>query len=342
MVSRLVMAFALFSVALSSPIIKIKTVNGQKRQYCCYGVVKPFDMSAKAKQGMRALAQAGFNLRKLRIVLDIHQKAVNGKLENMEKESEALNKRVKKALQATMKILGDATKKAARTLSEVTEATNDLGKLGKDIQDTKTHDMITKIRHLIENKPIKKKTDEKKHETKANDRIAESEHRKPEDKTNNSQKFNKDKTADHRKSNVNVSKAGNKTTENHKSMKDKTSQLKKHEDKKLDNDKRAKSNKSKMTKEKDRTESKKNKKSRHPKDIIPRIGKTDDGLEAQRLLENAEMHEIAQVKMARDAIEKRAEDNKRAFDRAKIFLRQIQDGLLQIKNGFKESGITMN
>ena len=77
-------------------------------------------MSAKAKQGMRALAQAGFNLRKLRIVLDIHQKAVNGKLENMEKESEALNKRVKKALQATMKILGDATKKAARTLSEVT------------------------------------------------------------------------------------------------------------------------------------------------------------------------------------------------------------------------------
>lgn len=77
-------------------------------------------MRAKAKQGMRALAQAGFNLGKLRIALDIHQKAVEGKLENVEQEAENLNKRVKEALQATMKILGDATKKAAKTLSEVT------------------------------------------------------------------------------------------------------------------------------------------------------------------------------------------------------------------------------
>lgn len=77
-------------------------------------------MRAKAKQGMRALVQAGFNMRKLRIVLDIHQKAVEGKLENVEQEAENLNKRVKEALQATIKILGDATKKAAKTLSEVT------------------------------------------------------------------------------------------------------------------------------------------------------------------------------------------------------------------------------
>lgn len=77
-------------------------------------------MRAKAKQGMRALVKAGFNMRKLRIVLDIHQKAVEGKLENVEQEAENLNKRVREALEATIKILGDATKKAAKTLSEVT------------------------------------------------------------------------------------------------------------------------------------------------------------------------------------------------------------------------------
>ena len=76
-------------------------------------------MSAKAKQGLRALNQVGFNLKKLRTVLDIHEKAVAGNLENAEKEAEDLNKRVQKALQAVMKILSDATKKAAKTLSEV-------------------------------------------------------------------------------------------------------------------------------------------------------------------------------------------------------------------------------
>ena len=77
-------------------------------------------MEAKAKQGLRALTQVGFNLRKLRIALDFHQKAVEGKLENVEKEAEDLNKRVREALQATMKILSDATKKASKTLREVT------------------------------------------------------------------------------------------------------------------------------------------------------------------------------------------------------------------------------
>ena len=77
-------------------------------------------MNAKAKQGLRALNQVGFDLKKLRKVVDIHQKAVEGKLENVEKEAEGLNKRVQEALKATMKILSDATKKASKTLSEVT------------------------------------------------------------------------------------------------------------------------------------------------------------------------------------------------------------------------------
>ena len=77
-------------------------------------------MEAKAKQGMRALTKVGFDLKKVRILVDLHQKAVEGKLKNVEKEAEDLTNRVAKALKATMKILSDATAKASKTLSEVT------------------------------------------------------------------------------------------------------------------------------------------------------------------------------------------------------------------------------
>lgn len=68
------------------------------------------------------------------------------------------------------------------------------------------------------------------------------------------------------------------------------------------------------------------------------MGETDEKAIAQNLLTEAEKREIEQVKKARDAIEMKVENNKRAFDRAKQFLRQIQDGLLQIQNGFEKTG----
>jgi len=339
MMSRLVLVLVLCSVALSTPIIKIKAVNGEKRQYCCYGVAKPFDMRAKAKQGMRALVQAGFNMRKLRIVLDIHQKAVEGKLENVEQEAENLNKRVKEALEATIKILGDATKKAAKTLSEVTAVTNDLGKLGNDIEVTKTHDMITKIRQLIEDKPVKKQADDKKDETHKNSSATEYEQKEPVGKTTKQLKSTKDETGDHRKANVATIKRSKTRGRDHNNTKVNSHDERKHEDKKLGNRKKVKTTKSK---EKDQVKSKNNTKSRHPKNIIPGMGETDERAIAQNLLTEAEKRESEQVKKTRDAIEMKVENNKRAFDRAKQFLRQIQDGLLQIQNGFEKTGIPVN
>ena len=187
-------------------------------------------------------------------------------------------------------------------------ATNDLGKLGKDIQGTKTFDMITKIRAMIAEKPA----DKKSNETKDNDK-------KPDDKKPKDAKSDEMKKED--------TKSGNKS-----------------EDMKPDSDKTAKAaTKPKETKKKDQAKSKKNHKALRPKDRIPGTNRTDKSVEAQRLLVNAEMYENEQVKQARNAIEKKKEENKRAFEKAKDFLRQIQDGLLQFQYGIaNEAGIELN
>lgn len=93
--------------------------NGQKKSYCCYGVVRPFDMMAKAKQGLRALNQVGFSLKQVRQALGIQQKTLEGKLEKAEKKAEDISAKARKALRETMEILSDATKRAAAKLGEV-------------------------------------------------------------------------------------------------------------------------------------------------------------------------------------------------------------------------------
>ena len=198
--------------------------------------------------------------------------------------------------------------------------------------------MITKIRQLIEDKPVKKQADANKHETHKNANVTGSEHKESVGKTTKPLKSTKDETGDHRKANV-ATINGSKTRErNHKNTKVNTNDEQKHEDKKLGNRKKAKTTKSEK---KDQVKSKKNTKSRHPKNIIPGMGKTDEKTIAQNLLTEAEKRESERVKKTRDAIEKRTKDNKRAFDRAKQFLRQIQDGLVQIQNGFEKTGIAV-
>ncbi|KAM7441147.1 hypothetical protein ABFA07_009786 [Porites harrisoni] len=112
-----------------------------------------------------------------------------------------------------MKILSDATKKASKTLSEVTEASNDLGQLGKDIQETKTHDMITKIRELIAEKPesSKKSIDKKK--------LKKSDARPKDSKS-------KDKKADHHHKTLKIKKLSTETTK--KTMLIEVKQVKNH------------------------------------------------------------------------------------------------------------------
>ena len=76
-------------------------------------------MMAKAKQGLRALNQVGYSLKQVRQALGIQQKTLEGKLEKAEKKAEDISKRVAAALKETMQILGEATKKAAAKLGEV-------------------------------------------------------------------------------------------------------------------------------------------------------------------------------------------------------------------------------
>jgi len=244
-------------------------------------------MTAKAKQGLRALNQVGFDLKKLRTAVEIYQKTVAGKLKNVEKEAEDLTSRVQAALKAVMNILTDATNKASKTLSEVSEASNDLGRLGKDIQGTKTHDMITKIREMIAEKPADKKTKNKKADDKKHD------NKKPGD-----------------------AKSGDNKT--------------------------AKATKPTETKKEDHAKSKKRGKFLRPKDTIPGANNANESLEAQRLLADAEMYEYEETKRARDAIEKKIEDNKRAVEKTKDFLTQVENGLLQVYHGIAKAGMELN
>ena len=137
------------------------------------------------------------------------------------------------------------------------EVTNDLGQLGKDLEETKSHDMISKIRELIaENPAVKGKQDD---------------HEKAKKET-------------------------------------------------------------KATKEKDQVESKKQDKRLKPKDSIPTARSEDEDAVARSLL-NQEKHDKEQLKWAKDAINERSQENKRAFEKTKHFLKQIEEGLMQFQNG---------
>lgn len=195
--------------------------------------------------------------------------------------------------------------------------------------------MITKIRQLIEDKPVKKQADDKKDETHKNSSATEYKQKEPVGKMTKQLKSTKDETGDHRKANVATIKRSKTRGRDPNNTKGNTHDEPKHEDKKLGNKKKVKTTKSE---EKDQVKSKNNTKSRHPKNIIPGMGETDEKAIAQNLLTEAEKRESEQVKKAGDAIEMKVENNKRAFDRAKQFLRQIQDGLLQIQNGFEKTG----
>ena len=117
---------------------------------------------------------------------------------------------------------------------------------------------------------------------------------------------------------------------------------KKSNNKTSDDDKTAKPVKPKETKKDDHAKSRKKHNALHPKDRIPGRNKVDERVVAQRILENAKMYENEQVKRARDFVEKKTEDNKRAIENAKDFLRRVQDGLLQVQNGIKEAGFELN
>ncbi|KAL9988902.1 hypothetical protein ACROYT_G003394 [Oculina patagonica] len=157
-----------------------------------------------------------------------------------------------------MKILSEATKKAAAKLGEVAAVTNDLGQLGKDLEETKSHDMISKIRELIADVP-----------------------------------------------------AVNGKSNDHKKAKKETKTA---------------------TKEKDQAKSKKHDKQLKPKDSIPTAHNEEDAV--ARSLLNQEKHEKKQLKWAQDVINEKSQENKRAFEKTKNFLAQIEEGLMQFENGF--------
>ena len=169
----------------------------------------------------------------------------------------------------------------------LTEASNDLGQLGKDIQGTQTHDMITKIRELIAENPDAGK---KGRESKPDDT-------KPHN-TKSDGKNLKDKKVDHIAKTVNIKKKTKKDQAKRKAL--------------------------------------------NPKDRIPWAHKVDENEVAQRLLANAELYENEQVKRAKDVIEKKTRENKRAIKKTKDFLREVMAGLLHVQNGIKESAIETN
>ena len=130
-----------------------------------------------------------------------------------------------------------------------------MGQLKKDLEETKSHDLISKIRDLISENPA----------------------------------------------------GDEKAKDNEKTKKDST----KH----------------------DEANSKKHDKSRKPKDKIPAGDGTDEDAVARSLVKQ-EQYENNQVKFAKDAIDEKSQENKRAFEKTKHFLYLIENGLLEFQNGY--------
>ena len=135
------------------------------------------------------------------------------------------------------------------------DVTNDLGQLKHDLEETKSHDMISKIRDLIAENPL---GDEKA---------------KDKEKTKNDSKKN------------------------------------------------------------DQAKYKKQGKSLKPKDDIPAGHSADEDAVARSLVKQAK-YQNDQVKFAKDAIDEKSQENKRAFEKTKNFLHLIENGLLEFQNGY--------
>ena len=100
-------------------------------------------------------------------------------------------------------------------------------------------------------------------------------------------------------------------------------------------DEKAKDNEKtkKNTTEHDQAKSKKQDKSLKPKDEIPAGHSAEEDAVARSLVKQ-EKYENEQVKFARDAIDEKSQENKRAFEKTKNFLYLIENGLLEFQNGY--------
>ena len=83
----------------------------------------------------------------------------------------------------------------------------------------------------------------------------------------------------------------------------------------------------------DQKKSKKQNKSLKPKDEIPAGHRADEDAVARSLVKQ-EKFENDQVKFAKDAIDEKSRENKRAFEKTKNFLHLIENGLLEFQNGY--------
>ena len=130
-----------------------------------------------------------------------------------------------------------------------------MGQLSKDIEETKSHDMISKIREMIAEKPEKEEHDDEK---------------------------------DSKKSiGTEDSKDQSKGDKQHKKLK--------------------------------------------PKDNIPSALEADETAVARSLLD-LQKHEVEEVEKAKGAIHEKAQANKRAFEKTKDLLKEMEDGLLKFGN----------
>lgn len=90
--------------------------------------------------------------------------------------------------------------------------------------------------------------------------------------------------------------------------------------------------KSKATEEsKDQSKSGKQHNKLKPKDNIP-SGLNEDETAVARSLLNLQKHEVEEVEKAKDAIHEKAQANKRAFEKTKDLLKEMEDGLLKFEN----------
>jgi len=85
--------------------------------------------------------------------------------------------------------------------------------------------------------------------------------------------------------------------------------------------------------ENDQAKSKKQEKSLKPKDDIPAGHSADEDAVARSLVKQ-EKYENDQVKFAKDAIDEKSQENKRAFEKTKNFLHLVENGLLEFQNGY--------
>ena len=89
----------------------------------------------------------------------------------------------------------------------------------------------------------------------------------------------------------------------------------------------------KGSKKNDHGKSEKQDKSLKPKDDIPAGHSADEDAVARSLVKQ-EKYEKDQVKFAKDAIDEKSQENKRAFEKTKNFLNLIENGLLEFQNGY--------